>query len=179
MRKNLRLYNMILPMYLLMTFHPLLLLLSMAGNLIIDGLLLFVISLIVEKAMKNENVDFGMHTLFIVWGLGFFGDFIGAVWLFIGGQIGNHYIYYTPGLDRTSLKYQIMNGMNDVTHRVGTYTPFSIGFIVSGIIVAAIVIFCADFFIAFRKTGMTRPQRFFAALAFAVLTAPYTFLIPA
>lgn len=66
MRKNLRLYNMILPMYLLMTFHPLLLLLSMAGNLIIDGLLLFVISLIVEKAMKNENVDFGMHTLFIV-----------------------------------------------------------------------------------------------------------------
>lgn len=47
---------------------------------------------------------------------------------------------------------------------------------VPGLLIAAALIFVFNYFVSFRK--LERPLRFKLALTFAVITAPYTFLIP-
>lgn len=47
---------------------------------------------------------------------------------------------------------------------------------VPGLLIAAALIFVFNYFVSFRK--LERPLRFKLALTFAVVTAPYTFLIP-
>lgn len=47
---------------------------------------------------------------------------------------------------------------------------------VPGLLIAAALIFVFNYFVSFRR--LERPLRFKLALTFAVITAPYTFLIP-
>ena len=47
---------------------------------------------------------------------------------------------------------------------------------IPAILIAAVLIFLFDYFVSFRK--MHGKERLILSLAFAVLTAPYTFLVP-
>lgn len=47
---------------------------------------------------------------------------------------------------------------------------------IPALIISAILIFVFDYFISFKK--FDKPKRFKLALIFAIVTAPYTFLIP-
>ena len=44
------------------------------------------------------------------------------------------------------------------------------------IFIAAVLIFLSNYFITFRKAD--KPQRLKLALIFAIVTAPYTFMVP-
>ncbi len=50
--------------------------------------------------------------------------------------------------------------------------------VISGIIVASVLIFVLNYFISFSETAFTKKQRVIAALTYAIVTAPYTFLLP-
>ena len=174
MKKDIKLYNMILPPYMLMTFVPAIAIFSIVGNFVIDSLVLLIISFII---FKKINKDFYKKRILKVWSLGFAGDFVGVLYLFIGSEIGYNYInsnIYAPN----DLTYSIMDSLNNVTNHPDSVSFYSICFLASAIFISSIAIFLFDYFIAFRKSEMTKKQRLLSSLAFAVFTAPYTFLLP-
>lgn len=52
MKKDVRLYNLIFPTFMLFTFNPLFWGISLAGNFIIDSIVLLIISLAVYKKLS-------------------------------------------------------------------------------------------------------------------------------
>lgn len=165
---------MILPPYMLMTFMPSLAVISLAGNFIIDSIVLLIISSII---FKKINIDFYKKRVWKVWLLGFAGDFVGVFYLFVGSEIGYFYINSHPYAPN-DLTYSIMDSLNNVTNHPNSVSFYSICFLVSAIFISSIAIFLFDYFIAFRKSEMTKTQKLLSSLAFAVFTAPYTFLLP-
>lgn len=177
MKKDYKLYNMILPPFMLMFLAPPLLAITLAGNFIIDSVVLLAVSLIV---FRKIDWKFYGKTIFKVWGLGFAADIIGVIFLNILGGIG--YFYVNTNYGDKSFPYSLFDGMNSVVNHSYEVTPYTIAILISGIVIAAVAIFIFDYFISFRKAtavfGFTRKQRVIASLAFAVATAPYTFLLP-
>lgn len=173
MKKEYKLYNMILPPYLIMALSPPLLALSAVGNFIIDSIVLLIISAVVSKKINGK---FYIKNVFKVWGFGFAADFVGVIYLFIGGEFG--YNYFNSGNSKGTFLYNIFDGMNSITNHSYEITPYTTGFLISGIIIAAVCVFIFDYFIALRKSGLTKKQRLISSVAYAVFTAPYTFLLP-
>lgn len=169
-----RLYNMILPPFMLMMFSPLLWLISLAGNFIIDSVMVIIISLIMFRKISGE---FYKKSILKVWLLGFASDFIGVKYLFFIGQVGylsDAYDYQKE--DNIIRKY--LAGANTAVNHSDTSSFWAVVFLVSGILVAAICIFLFNYFISLRKTDLTKKQRLFSSIILAVCTAPYTFLLP-
>lgn len=143
MKKDYKLYNFILPPFVLIGFSPWFLGISLIGNFIIDSAVLAIIMLVV---FKKFDKTFYIKKIFWVWGLGFLADIIGLFFIFFAYISGVH-LYINI-----------------------------IGVILIGIVLAGGCIFLLDFLV-FRKSDMTKKQALLSALTFAVLTAPYTFML--
>ncbi|MBQ8539123.1 MAG: hypothetical protein IJ433_05690 [Ruminococcus sp.] len=174
MKKDVKLYNMILPTFMLLTMHPLMWVLSLTGNFIIDSIVLLLASLVVFKKFDGK---FYKKNILKVWGLGFLADLIGAGYLFLGGAVGYSYINrFDEPID--SFMYNLMDGMNDTLNHSDIVTAYSVGFMISAMLVAAVAIFLMDYFMVFKNSGLTKKQGVIASLMFAILTAPYTYFLP-
>jgi len=156
--KEIKLYNLIFPVYMLWLIPPVIFIVGIL-NFIIDS----VVVLITEKILKLEDM-FSKYkkVIFKVWIFGFLADFIGALFLFlISGLFEN--------LD-IPIKYNI------------DYNPFgniyALIITIVGILIAGILIFIFNKKICFNKIDITEKQRFILSLVMAVVTAPYLFLLP-
>lgn len=170
-----RLYNMILPPFMLMMVSPFFWLISLAGNFIIDSVMVIIISLIMFRKISGE---FYKKSILKVWLLGFASDFIGVKYLFFIGQVGylsDAYDYQKE--DNIIRKY--LAGANMAVNHSDTSSFWAVVFLVSGILVASICIFIFNYFISLRKTDLTKKQKLFSSIMLAVCTAPYTLLLPA
>lgn len=147
MKKDFRLYNLILPPFMLIMFTPPWILISLIGNFLIDSLLLIIFFALFFKRVYGKLY---IKTIFKVFGLGYASDFIGVLFLMIP--------FFLP----SSLTKNWNDGI----------------FMFMGIALASIFIFLFDYFISFRNCGFTKIQRIVSSIAFAVITAPYTFLLP-
>ena len=144
---DIKLYNMILPPFMIVMLAPPWVIISLVGNFLIDSLLLIVLlAVFVKKSIGKQYI----RTIFKVWGLGYASDFIGMLFLLI------------PFILPSSM-------VPDLDDKV---------FITVGIMIASVCIFIFDYFVSFRKCGFTKMQRLVASISFAVITAPYTFLLP-
>lgn len=171
MKKDVKLYNMIVPLYLLMYFSPIALLITLPGNFIIDSVVLLIISLVFFKRLDKS---FYIKNIWLVWILGFVADFIGVGLLFLGELFSDSYAnsFREDGI------YPFMKGINNISNPPFDLNFYSYIFIGIVVFVTAVVIFLFDYFISFRKSGLTKKQRTLASLAFAVFTAPYTLFLP-
>lgn len=170
-----RLYNMILPPFMLMMFLPKLWFISLVGNFIIDSVMVLIISLIMFRKVSGV---FYKKSILKVWLLGFASDFIGVIYLFFIGQVG----YLSGAYDYKegdNIIRSYLAGANLAVNHSDTSSFWAVVFLVSGIFVAAICIFLFNYFISLRKTDLTKKQRLFSSIILAVCTAPYTFLLPA
>lgn len=172
MKKDIKLYNMIFPPFLILAFTPWYWGASIIGNFIIDSIVLFLIILIVFKKL---DFKFYVRKVFLVYAFGFAADFIGIIYLFIGSEICSELCNFGK-IQQGTFARNLLEGMAGIMHfsRTDIYTYIALG---SGILLASIVIFIFNYFVVFRKKDMTRKQRLFAALMLAILTAPYTFLL--
>lgn len=170
-----RLYNMILPPFMLMMFLPKLWFISLVGNFIIDSVMVLIISLIMFRKVSGV---FYKKSIFKVWLLGFASDFIGVIYLLIISRIAySSDAYYYKERDSVFRKY--LTGANRAFSHCDTSSFWAVVYLASGILVAAIFIFLFNYFISLRKTDLTKKQRLFSSIILAVCTAPYTFLLPA
>lgn len=140
--KNNKLYNVMFPVWMLMLF-PVVWLVVIPGNFIIDSIV-FIISMYCLK-LENKKQLYKKNILKI-FGFGFLSDIIGSLIL----------------LAMVYLEFGVMGDE--------WYLTVPTLFIASGLI------FIFNYFITFRKLDFK--TRLKLSLIMAIVTAPYTFLIP-
>lgn len=162
-RKEERLYNMIMPFWLLMLM-PFMWIIVIPANFIIDLLVLSV----AMKIFKVPNIFENLKKSFLkTWLLGFAADFIGCVPLLV--------IWQLPVMGTDNVIGRLRDGV--------MFNPFrsveSFIFVLLCVVLAAVFIFYFNYKIALKKTGLTVVQKKKVALAMAIATAPYLFFVPA
>ena len=164
MKGDVRLYNVLLPIWILY-FFPQVWLITLPGNLLIDCLVLL-ITLAVLKHTEKKAVLKGLWWKF--WLLGFLADFVGALFLF-----GFWYLSLLP---------DPMGGWVEEVFSAATLNPFRTlpGFLytLAGVAVAGVCIYCFDKRAMRSCALLDGRQRHLIALTMAIVTAPWTFLIP-
>ena len=143
MKKDVKLYNVLFPFWMLLLF-PQMWLIVLPGNFIIDSLVLL-ISMAVLK-ISDKKQWYKKHILKI-YAFGLLADVIGSAYMLlmmVGFELG----------------------------RMGDELYLTI----PALVISAVMIFVLNYFITFRKADKGLRLKF--ALAFAIVTAPYTFLFP-
>lgn len=157
-KKDIKLYNLIFPVYMLWLMPPAFFIVAIL-NFIIDS----IVVLITEKVLKLENILSKYKKVILkVWSFGFLADFIGAFFLFfMSGLFENLSIPIKLGID---------------------YNPFgniyALIITLVGILIAGVLIFIFNRKICFKKVDITEKQKFILSLVMAIATAPYLFLLP-
>ena len=162
MKQKHRLYNIILPIWLLIWFPSWLWLIVIPANWLIDWL-------VTRYALKHAgDTDYASRSLRLSWKIclaGFVSDFVGSLIL-----LGAMYLLGAIGGDFHAIEF----GLN--------WNPFSNIFsaliILAAIAVSALCIYHLDKRILEKET-LTAEQVKKTALALAVITAPYLYLLPA
>lgn len=161
---DLKLYNVIFPIWFILFFPPIILL-TLVGNFIIDSIVLIACIYIYKLSTEGRTAkDFYKKTIFKVWLFGFIADLIGASILFLLGMMG----------DSFGLSNELMYGIN--------YDPFSqplaVLIILVAIFVSAIFIYIFNSKYVLKNVIEDSAIRMRVALTIAVVTMPWTFLIP-
>lgn len=161
--KQVKLYNVIFPIWFLLFFPPVILI-TLVGNFIIDSLVIFACYFIFKLAdTVTSNKTFYRESILKVWIFVFLSDLIGGSILFITGMLG----------DSIGIPYEISSAID--------FDPFShpaaVAIVVFAMIVSAVFIFLFNYKITFRKLLADRQQRLKVALTIAVVTMPWTFLL--
>lgn len=164
MKKSKKLYNVLLPIWILY-FFPQVLLITLPGNLLIDCAVLL-ITLAVLKHTEKKAVLKKLWWKF--WLLGFLADFIGAVFLF-----GFWYLSLLP---------EPVGPWVDQVVSDAFLNPFRTlpGFLytLAGVAIAGVCIYFFDKRAMKSCPQLDKRQRYIIALTMAIVTAPWTFLIP-
>lgn len=154
MKREVRLYNMMFPIWLLWMFPPAWLVI-LPGNLLFDGLVLFLSLTALHRADRKSR----MRSLLLpFWVCGFMADFAGAAWMEAGRLVS--------GLSGGWTVY-------DVSH------PAAFAWTLSAVAVSGVCIFAMDRAVLKGELSpLPERERRAVSLAMAVATAPWTFFIP-
>ena len=161
MKKQTRIYNVLFPIWLIWLF-PQVLVFVIPGNLAIDCAVLFLTLLALKHAQKKAVVK---ALWWKFWLLGFAADGVGTAWMFLG------WLLAIPLGDwwEDTLRYIMHNPFGH---------PLALLWTLAGVAIAGV---CICFFDK-RAMGscvlLTGREKHLTALAMAVVTAPWLFLIP-
>ncbi len=156
MKRDVKLYNVIFPIWMLLAL-PMAWLVIMPANFIIDTAVL----LITLKVMKVENIkEIWKKSIVKVWIFGFISDIVGGLFMF--------WVIIDPIL------YDYLKGV--------AYNPFkdvlSFLWVVLCMAIASVCIYFLNYKISLKKTTLTNIQKKKLALSLAIATSPYLFLLP-
>ncbi|HHV64681.1 MAG TPA: hypothetical protein GXX46_06370 [Peptococcaceae bacterium] len=162
--KQVKLYNVIFPFWFLLFFPPVILV-TLAGNFLIDSGVLLACYFVYRLAdWQVELKSFYKQSILKVWFFGFLADIIGAAFLFITGILG----------ERWGIPYEISSAIN--------FDPFShplaVLIIITATLISALLIFWFNYRVTFKNLIKEQQLRFKAAVTIALITAPWTFLLP-
>ena len=163
MNKEVRLYNVILPIWILWLFPQLFIIVAPA-NLLVDCLVLTA----ALKWLKHQNKRAVVKKLWWkFWLLGFAADFVGVLLLLPGAILPDL-------LDSAPWTYDVSMAMiaNPFMH------PLALLWTLGGIALAGVCIYFFDKW-AMKKCDLLTPrEKHLVALTMAVVTAPWLFLVP-
>lgn len=162
--KGIKLYNVIFPVWFLMFFPPVIFI-TLAGNFIIDSL----VTVLCYAAFKLSSVKLDLKSFYKssvlkVWIFGFAADIIGAALLLAVNMFGS-------GI---GLPDGFLTGINFDPYG----NPQSLLIIVPAMFVSAAFILLFNYRFTFAKQIEDRRLRFKVALTLAIITMPWTFLLP-
>ena len=160
MKKSVRLYNVILPIWLLVLF-PQMWLIVLPGNLIMDCAVLLAV-LTVMKREDKEAVTKKLWWRF--WLLGFGADAIGVAWMVLGLVL----VLARPAWEDT---------LGYITHNSFAH-PVAFLWTLAGVALAGVCIYFFDKKAMTACPQLDAHQRHKIALAMAIITAPWLFFIP-
>ena len=167
MRREIKLYNVMFPIWLLFVI-PQTWLVILPGNLLIDCAVLF-LTLAVLKRRDKRRLMAPLWWRF--WWQGFAADAIGTGWMFLGEMLFEH----------------LMLGLGSRPGQPGYYvslfdpldSPLSAAWALAGVAIAAVCICYLDLWaLRGHAAALTERERKRVALSMAVFTAPWTFLLP-
>lgn len=165
MKKEIKLNNVIFPIWMMWIFPPLALL-ALLGNFVIDSIVILV-AFAVFKVVNSTGLLIGQlykRSILKVWVFGFLADIVGAIMLFV-----------------TMLILEIGDGANEIITGI-CYNPFTniIGFLIvlAAVALAVLLIWIFNYYIVFNKLIEDSKIRIKVALTIAIITMPWTYLIP-
>lgn len=153
------LYNVLFPIWFLIIF-PVTWLVILPANFIIDSLVI----LAMLKVLKTDQIKAIYKKVIIkVWVLGFTADLIGAAILLLTQVMDGDWLYeYIIGP-------VAFNPWDNI---------YSLCYVLLATLAAGLFIYIFNKKIAFKKVDLSARKKHAIALAMAILTAPYVFLIP-
>ena len=158
--KQTKLYNIILPIWLLVLF-PQVWLITVPGNLIIDCAVLL-LTLLALKHPQKKGVLKQLWWKF--WLLGFAADAVGVAWMILGLLLGE----CSPWLQK-HLTYTLHNAFG---------SPLSFVWTLISVVLAGVCIYFFDKQAMRSCPLLTDRQKHIIALTMAIVTAPWLFFIP-
>lgn len=157
--REVRLYNMLLPVWLLWIF-PQVWLVILPGNLLIDVLVVFFALLALKRTDKSRLLR---RLWWRVWLRGFAADAVGVAWLLLA-------LILHDAFRMTWLRPVL-------------YDPFAhpVAFLwmLAAVALSGVCIYFFDRKVLREAPGLTPREAHVIALALAIVTAPWTFFIPA
>ena len=154
-------YNVIFPIWMFLFFPPVVFI-ALFGNFIIDSLVL--IGCYYWFKCSPSLTAFYKKHIFVVWIFGFLADIIGAA-ILLSIYVSETFI---------GLPYELVMAIS--------YNPFldpwAFVIILLAILVSGLFIFLFNYHFTFKKTIEDKRKRAKVSLTIAVLTLPWTFLIP-
>ena len=158
MRKDIKLYNIIFPVWALYMV-PFLWVIILPANFIFDSIVILVAFVFLK--IENRKAIY-KRLIFKVWGLGFAADLLGGICMMI--MLG-----FTD--DFTNGKYR------DLHYDPATYP---VGFIVItvSVVISGILIYMFNYYGHFKELDIEQGQKRKLALALAITTAPYLMFLP-
>ncbi|MBD5134108.1 MAG: hypothetical protein HDT38_06530 [Clostridiales bacterium] len=163
MKKQTRLYNIILPIWMIVALPSPLWLAIIPGNLAVDCVVLFFTLLALKHTRKGGVVK---QLWWKFWLLGFAADAVGVVWMLLG-MLG-----YIPFGDRWE------NTVSHVTHNA-FHNPWAFLWTLIGVALAGVCVYFFDRRAMKSCDLLTGREKHIVALTMAIVTAPYLFFIPA
>ena len=163
-KREIRLYNMILPLWLLWIF-PQVWLLLLPGNLLIDTEVLLCALLALRRPDKGRLMK---RLWWRIWWRGFAADAAGVAWLLLT------LILWDMNVGRRRAFWQKwLEGV------MGDHFSHPVAFLwtLAAVAIAGVCIYYLDKK-PMRAAGLTDREAHRAALALAIVTAPWAFLIP-
>lgn len=155
MKKQVKLYNVLFPVWLLWLF-PQILVIVLPGNLLIDCLVLYCTLRVLKHTQKKAVVK---ELMWKFWFRGFGADLLGAAWLFCD-----------------------MILMDMLGRAADLYRPWSnpLAFLctLSGVAVAGVCIYFSDKKAMEESDLLTDREKHTIALTMAIVTAPWLFFLP-
>ena len=127
MKKDVKLYNMILPPFMLFFFVPTLWIVSALGNFVIDSIVLLIIFNFLFT--RNSLWQLYKKSIIPVFLFGFLSDFLGVLYL-MAISIGSGAEYY----EGNDIGKQILSGIYLATNHSCYDSIYGVLFIVSGIL---------------------------------------------
>ncbi|GAA0738493.1 hypothetical protein [Clostridium oceanicum] len=160
MKKTIKLYNLIFPIWILLFFPPFIFV-TLIGNYMVDSLVIVGCFFAYKLGNKKFNLKtFYKKSILKVWLYGFLSDFIGAFILFL--------------LNCFNLSNKLLSAIS--------YDPFSnylaVIIIIVCIFISAVFIFLFNYKFVFKNHIKEEIIRFKISLTIAIITAPWTFLLP-
>lgn len=159
MKKDIKLYNVLFPIWMLIVF-PITWLIVLPANFIIDTLVV----IITMKVLKVPNIKKAYKGSIIkVWLFGFASDFICAGLLLITQFIPGDWWYHNI------LSPVAFNPFNN---------PLSFLVVLIAIFISGLLIFLFNYKVSFKNTELSKEDIKKIAISMAIFTAPYVVLIP-
>ena len=165
MKKDIKLNNVIFPIWIMWLVPPLILF-AMVGNFVIDSIVILV-AFLVFKVVNSTGLSMWQlykKSILKVWGFGFLADILGSIFLFVITMILN-----------------MVKGTNDMLYSI-MFNPFNniIGFLIvsAAVLLAIVLIYIFNYRIVFKKLIEDSKIRMKVALTIAIITMPWTYFIP-
>ncbi len=166
-KREIRLYNMIFPIWMLMLF-PGAWAIALPANFLIDSAVL----LIAMKAMRlTEKKTLYKSCILKVWAFGFLADLIGALFLLAAILLDG--VFEATPIGQWWVEH--------ITNAVAL-NPFeniaAFLWVSAGVFISGVFLYLFHFKFSFKKLGIEVSKKKRLALALAVFTAPYLFYLP-
>lgn len=159
MKKEIKLYNVLFPIWFLLVF-PITWIIVLPANFIIDSIVLIISINLLKQADIKENYK---KSIVKVWMFGFLSDFIGAGILFLSQMPKGDWWY-------------------EYISSPVSYNPFdnlySLSLVFFAIIASGIAIYFFNLKISFKTLKYELKTKKIIALSLAIFTAPYVLLVP-
>lgn len=153
MKRDVKLYNLLFPVWMFYLLPTAVWLLILPGNFLIDSAVLFAAMAFFRLAGKKEVWK---RSIVRVWGIGFLSDFLGA-----------------------ALTFGLMLLLDHACPALNTFlSPGGQLIVLPGIALAGALIYFLNRRFSFRATGLAGADIHRLCLALALFTAPYTMLWP-
>ena len=163
MKKQTRIYNIILPIWLVIALPSPLWLAVLPGNLLVDCAVLLGVLTVLKHPQKKAVMK---QLWWVFWLCGFAADAVGVGWMFLG------LLGYIPFGDTWE------NTVSHVSHNA-FHNPGAFLWTLAGVALAGVCIYFLDKLSMRSCDLLTEREKHIVALAMAVITAPYLFFIPA